>query len=928
MKTFQWFIVTLVVVVVVVALFRPSFATAASCDVTGDGKGDVGDVQCTILTNLWALGGYAGAPPGCLKYGLVSPALLGDFDCSGQTDVADVSLAIYCALNSPPSPELDGDGNGIVDNCESDLDLDGAFDVVDCAAQNPGVFPGAPEKCNGYDDNCNGEIDEPWDPDVTCNNADSCTLVGSCKPFPGNLSLMFHEFLADPVAPGPGGEWIELMNGSTSDILLANWSIENGAGQQLAFPPQAFVKAGGYVVLERVANDASPGVIPKSVPYVVFELGDQADTLVLKNPQGVLVDEVDYEPGSFPIFPGVAAALVDPTADNNIGQNWKPAPVSQGKSGSPGGPNAGVAAEFCTGEVSIVCEDCNPCTADVCDPVSGCVFLPITGPCDDGDPLTVNDTCDQGECQAGPVKNCDDGISCTLDIPDLLSITGCSHLPDHTECDDGVGCTLDLCSVDAQGCMNQPQVAPCDDGKSCTLDVCKPGVGCQNTAVNCSVNSEKGGDQHRPKIAPLDPEQGACVVWLGGTHGAAYVPDVNHAVWMQCYDKNFIPLGGNIEVRNVYTKNPGFVNHVDIASSTGNRVAVVWEEYQVSFSGLTDGEHRIMAKIYQCDPVVTKTCTQVYPTLPPPGSNEPTPAAILSDGNLLDPACGGQDPTDHIWPAVAAGPDDDFLVVWGVGRQYASLQVATKLRVRRLSNVGPVGSSVELEGYPKEEGCQGVHSIQLATHPQSKCVVLKWASEQTSSSKTYLATIPKNNIAAAATTPVVQATSPSSNNDHWDITMNNKERLFIAHNLHNYNGKEQLGIKWYAQACDDLNEDSDVGDTGPLTTSAVVASGPTPKIVAFPSTLPIDDWSVALMTYTGGQQAFMSYVDYGTTGSTYKPFQMSHYAASYNQQGDITYTGKWVAAVTHAKGPDGDGLGVFLFVCDPTDPANCWMPVP
>ncbi len=44
--------------------------------------------------------------------------------------------------------------------CNSDADGDGSCDDEDCAPNDPTIFPGNTETCNGVDDNCDGQIDE------------------------------------------------------------------------------------------------------------------------------------------------------------------------------------------------------------------------------------------------------------------------------------------------------------------------------------------------------------------------------------------------------------------------------------------------------------------------------------------------------------------------------------------------------------------------------------------------------------------------------------------------------------------------------------------------------------------------------------------------------------------------------------------------
>jgi hypothetical protein len=57
------------------------------------------------------------------------------------------------------------------------------------------------------------------------------------------------------------------------------------------------------------------------------------------------------------------------------------------------------------------CADGNDCTADGCNPTTGCVFPPAPGSCDDGDSCTTDDTCNAGTC-AGATVQCMDGDYC------------------------------------------------------------------------------------------------------------------------------------------------------------------------------------------------------------------------------------------------------------------------------------------------------------------------------------------------------------------------------------------------------------------------------------------------------------------------------------------------------------------------------------
>ena len=124
------------------------------------------------------------------------------------------------------------------------------------------------------------------------------------------------------------------------------------------------------------------------------------------------------------------------------------------------------------------CDDDNQCTADLCNPTQGCYHQELNGqPCEDGDACTTGDKCTSGYCQPGGPKNCSDALACTNDYcaPDGQ----CGHLPSDALCDDGLACTNGKCDPLA-GCIQQPNNGLCKDNKPCTKDVCDPLQGCQN----------------------------------------------------------------------------------------------------------------------------------------------------------------------------------------------------------------------------------------------------------------------------------------------------------------------------------------------------------------------------------------------------------------------------------------------------------------
>ncbi|MBM4395072.1 MAG: thrombospondin type 3 repeat-containing protein [Deltaproteobacteria bacterium] len=90
-----------------------------------------------------------------------------DMDLDGEGDVCDddidgdgvPNLEDNCPLvQNPLQDDLDGDGLG--DSCDDDIDGDRDPNETDCAPFDAKISKFELEKCNGYDDNCNGLIDE------------------------------------------------------------------------------------------------------------------------------------------------------------------------------------------------------------------------------------------------------------------------------------------------------------------------------------------------------------------------------------------------------------------------------------------------------------------------------------------------------------------------------------------------------------------------------------------------------------------------------------------------------------------------------------------------------------------------------------------------------------------------------------------------
>ncbi len=96
-------------------------------------------------------------------------------------------------------------------------------------------------------------------------------------------------------------------------------------------------------------------------------------------------------------------------------------------------------------EQTLDCADDNPCTDDACEPGIGCVHPANDAPCDDDDACTEDDVCADGVC-AGAAIRCEDGQLCSLDSCDPLrgcvseTVSGCCE--SDADCEPGERCDL------------------------------------------------------------------------------------------------------------------------------------------------------------------------------------------------------------------------------------------------------------------------------------------------------------------------------------------------------------------------------------------------------------------------------------------------------------------------------------------------------
>ncbi|GMV42515.1 MAG: hypothetical protein AMXMBFR64_42310 [Myxococcales bacterium] len=169
----------------------PAVANGEQADLDLDGKGDPcdpdadGDLaanegDCAPLDSKI----FPGAPEACNGVDDDCDAAVDegfpDLDGDGVADCVDADkdgdevpdIDDNCPLIANPGQE-DQDEDGKGDACDGDSDGDGDPDLTDCAPLDPAIHHGAPEVCDGVDQNCNAIADEGF-PDTDKDGLADC----------------------------------------------------------------------------------------------------------------------------------------------------------------------------------------------------------------------------------------------------------------------------------------------------------------------------------------------------------------------------------------------------------------------------------------------------------------------------------------------------------------------------------------------------------------------------------------------------------------------------------------------------------------------------------------------------------------------------------------------------------------------------------
>ena len=457
---------------------------------------------CTTNDNCTSVGG---ANDACMAYGpggsfCGSPCGADDscpwgFTCKEKPTV-DGTLLMQCIADAGECPcTKNSVALGLMTPCSITNEFGicegkrtcGDTGLSDCDAATPVV-----ESCNGMDNDCDGDVDEPelvgGKYYELCDDGNDCT-EDTCAGGEGCVNEVLDAGTCDDGNPCTVADHCETgtcvgtpVQCDDQNPCTDNVCTETGGCD---FPPntEACDDGNPCTLADQCVDGACVGT---DVPCDCLA---DADCAVLEDDDlcnGMLVCDTAALPYKCVVDVATVVTCPEPEGDNAFCLQAACDPANGTCATVPfhggflcdNGDACTVTDKCadgeCTGGVAVNCNDGNACTDDACDPVAGCTHTPNVAACNDGDLCTLGDQCADGICVGGPAADCEDGNACTQDTctPDA----GCQHTVTDGPCDDGDVCTSnDLC---IEGVCQGSGVLACTDNDPCTDNACDPATGC------------------------------------------------------------------------------------------------------------------------------------------------------------------------------------------------------------------------------------------------------------------------------------------------------------------------------------------------------------------------------------------------------------------------------------------------------------------
>ncbi len=396
----------------------------------------------------------------------------GDLDGDGKADCVDddddgdgvADLKDNCPVQSN-ADQADFDKDGLGNVCDPDDDGDGSLDGDDCLPFDKASFPGAPEACDGLDNDCNGQTDEGLGT-TTCGKGVCLHTVENCVG--GKVQIC-------DALQGASAEVCDALdndcNGKTDEDFVLGLKCDVGTGE---------CKASGVLVC---SQDKLGTVCSAVEGKPTDELCDGLDNDCNgKTDEIFVLNEICIEGLGECQKTGLTVCTVDGKGVECNATAGQPGPeFCDSKDNDCNGlVDDGLGTTTCgLGECDHTISNCVGGVVQQCDPKQGAVAESCDlkdNDCDGAtDEALGTTTCGQGEC-VHTVDNCVNGVTQVCNPLQGASNETCDGKDNNCNgiVDDGLGtttCGSGVCVHTVDNCKNgSPQA--CDPVEGASNETC------------------------------------------------------------------------------------------------------------------------------------------------------------------------------------------------------------------------------------------------------------------------------------------------------------------------------------------------------------------------------------------------------------------------------------------------------------------------